>query len=150
MKNSRHLKIMEIIQKYEIETQEELADKLKSEDIIVTQATVSRDIKELRLVKVLASSGIYKYAKLDSSESKITQRLIRVFADSLVSIDSSHNLIVIKTMAGSAQAAASAIDALNWTEIVGCIAGDDTILVVAREGSSIEELINKFKQISRQ
>lgn len=147
MKYNRHSKILEIIENNHIETQEELAEKLRKEGIDVTQATVSRDIKELRLVKVMAPSGTSKYALMDSSEAEISQKLIRVFSESVVSIDSSNNLIVIRTLAGSAQAAASAIDALDWKEIVGCIAGDDTIMVVIRENESVTEIINRFKGI---
>jgi transcriptional regulator of arginine metabolism len=147
MKYNRHAKILEIIENNDIETQEELAEKLREEGIDVTQATVSRDIKELRLVKVMAPTGVSKYALIDNSETVLSQKLIRVFVESVLSIDSSNNIIVIRTMAGSAQAAASAIDALDWKEIVGCIAGDDTIMVVIREDESVVEVINRFKQI---
>jgi transcriptional regulator of arginine metabolism len=149
MKNIRHSKILEIIENMDIETQEELAEELRKGGIVVTQATVSRDIKELRLVKVMASSGVSKYALIDNAETGISQKLIRVFAESVISIDSSNNLIVIKTIAGSAQAAASAIDSLGWQEIVGCIAGDDTILVVVRESQPVNDIINRFQQIGR-
>ncbi|NLN40829.1 MAG: arginine repressor [Clostridiales bacterium] len=149
MKYNRHSKILEIIEKKDIETQEELAEELRKEGINVTQATVSRDIKELRLVKVLAPSGIYKYAVIDKNNMDISPKLIRVFAESVLSIDYANNLIVIKTLAGSAQAAASAIDALNWKEIVGCIAGDDTIMVVVRENESVREVIDRFNQLIR-
>lgn len=149
MKYNRHSKILEIIAKREIETQEELADELRKVGIETTQATVSRDIKELRLVKVMADSGVYKYAIIDRSETKISQKLIRVFAESVISIDSSNNLVVIRTLSGSAQGAASAIDALNWDEIVGCIAGDDTIMVVIRENQSVKDVINRLQQIMR-
>ncbi|MGI5850956.1 MAG: arginine repressor [Clostridiales bacterium] len=149
MKNIRHSKILEIIENMDIETQEELAEELRKRGIVVTQATVSRDIKELRLVKVMASSGVSKYALIDNAETGISQKLIRVFAESVISIDSSNNLIVIKTIAGSAQAAASAIDSLGWQEIVGCIAGDDTILVVVRESQPVNDIINRFQQIGR-
>lgn len=149
MKYTRHSKILEIIESMDIETQEELAEELRKRGIDVTQATISRDIKELRLVKVMASSGISKYALIDNAETGISQKLIRVFAESVVSMDSSNNLIVIKTIAGSAQAAASAIDSLGWEEIVGCIAGDDTILVVVRENQPVNDIINRFQQIGR-
>lgn len=149
MKYTRHSKILEIIENMDIETQEELAEELRKRGIVVTQATVSRDIKELRLVKVMASSGVSKYALIDNAETGISQKLIRVFAESVISIDSSNNLIVIKTIAGSAQAAASAIDSLGWQEIVGCIAGDDTILVVVRESQPVNDIINRFQQIGR-
>lgn len=147
MKYNRHSKILEIIEKKDIETQEELAEELRKEGIDVTQATVSRDIKELRLVKVLAPSGVYKYAVIDSNNVDISPKLIRVFAESVLSIDHANNLVVIKTLAGNAQAAASAIDALNWKEIVGSIAGDDTIMVVIRENESVIEVIDRFNKL---
>ncbi|NLJ41678.1 MAG: arginine repressor [Clostridiales bacterium] len=149
MKYNRQAMILEIIRSRDIETQEQLAKELYKEGVDVTQATVSRDIKELRLVKTMTSSGISKYVQIENSEPDISPKLVRVFAESLVSIDYSNNLIVIRTLAGSAQAAASAIDALNWEEIVGSIAGDDTIMVIIREGESVEGIINRFKQIVR-
>ncbi|HZJ56763.1 MAG TPA: arginine repressor [Clostridia bacterium] len=149
MKYNRHSKILEIIENTDIETQEELAEELRKKGIDVTQATVSRDIKELRLVKVMAASGTSKYAFIDNTETGISQKLIWVFAESVTSIDSSNNLIVIKTIAGSAQAAASAIDSLGWEEIVGCIAGDDTIMVVIHEDQPVKEIIDRFQQIGR-
>lgn len=149
MKYNRHSKILEIIQSKDIETQEELAEELRKQGIDVTQATVSRDIKELRLVKVMTPSGISKYAFIDNNDTEISQKLIRVFSESVVSIDYANNLIVIKTLAGSAQAAASAIDALNWKEVIGSIAGDDTIMVVIRENESVKEIIDRFKQLIR-
>lgn len=149
MKNNRHSQILDIIETRDIETQEELADELKKRGIGVTQATVSRDIKELRLAKVLASSGVYKYAYIENNNQEISQKLIRVFAESVTSIDFANNLIVIRTLAGSAQAAASAIDALSWEEIIGCIAGDDTIMVVIRDDKLVQEVIERFKQIIR-
>ncbi|HZJ83510.1 MAG TPA: arginine repressor [Clostridia bacterium] len=147
MKNNRHSQILNIIENKDIETQEDLANELRKRGIEITQATVSRDIKQLRLVKVLASSGAYKYAYIDNSIPEMSQKLIRVFAESVTSIDFANNLIVIRTIAGSAQAAASAVDALNWEEIIGCIAGDDTIIVVVRENEKVEEIIQRFKQI---
>jgi len=150
MKYDRHSKILEIIQEKDIETQEELAQELRKSGFDVTQATVSRDIKELRLVKVLAPSGVYKYAPLNNKEAGISDRLIRVFAESVLSIDYAKNIIVIKTIEGGGQAAASVIDALNWKDIVGCIAGDDTILVIVREEEKVSDVINRFRQLKQQ
>ena len=147
MKYDRHSEILEIIQEKDIETQEELAQELRKRGFNVTQATVSRDIKELRLVKVLSPTGIYKYAHLDNKETGISERLIRVFSDSVLSIDYANNLIVIKTIEGGGQAAASVVDALNWKEIVGCIAGDDTILVVIRSEEGVKRVIERFRQL---
>jgi transcriptional regulator of arginine metabolism len=130
-----------------IETQEELADKLKQSGIDVTQATVSRDIKELRLIKVLAENGRYKYASINASDTNITGKLRTIFTESVTHIDYSINIIVIKTLAGMAQAAASSIDAMNWPEIIGSIAGDDTIMVITRSEKNSKELTDKFRKM---
>ncbi len=147
MKINRHSKILEIIEKKDIETQEELAEELRAVGYETTQATISRDIKELRLVKVLTSEGVYKYAPMDKNDTGISQRLISVFANSVISMDYANNLIVIKTISAGAQAAASTIDSLNWPEIIGCIAGDDTILIVCRDNSMVEDVIRRFKKM---
>lgn len=147
MKTNRHSHILDIIKTKDIETQEELANELRKRGIEITQATVSRDIKELHLVKVMASSGAYKYAYIPDNTPELSQRQIRIFAESVTSIDSANNLIVIRTIAGNAQAAASAIDALEWEEIIGCIAGDDTIMVVVREDEWVQEIIQRFEQL---
>jgi len=148
MKMRRHAKILEVIEQKDIETQEELAEELRSHGFDVTQATVSRDIKELRLIKVLTPSGTYKYATIDKAESKNWERLIRVFSESVTSIDCANNLIVVKTLSGNAQAAAAAIDALNWPEILGCVAGDDTILVVVRDGDKANDVMERFNRLT--
>jgi len=147
MKYDRHSLILKIIEEKDIETQEELAEELRGYGMDVTQATVSRDIKELRLVKVLGKSGIYKYAALEQSESDLSDRLIRVFSESVISMEHTDNLIVIKTIVAGAQAAASAIDAMNWPEIIGCIAGDDTILVILRSGSIVGDVLKRFSRL---
>ncbi|HPT77897.1 MAG TPA: arginine repressor [Candidatus Atribacteria bacterium] len=147
MKNKRQAQILKIINEKDIETQEELAEELKKLGMNITQATISRDIKELRLVKVLTPSGIYKYAPLERSDNTTFDRLIRVFSESVISIEHTNNLIVIKTIAAGAQAAASAIDAMNWSEVLGCIAGDDTILVIVRDNSMVEEVLRRFSKM---
>lgn len=147
MKYARHAKILEIIENHEIETQEELAEMLKKNNINVTQATVSRDIKELRLIKVLAKNGRYKYASMKQQESAISDRFVKIFKDSILSIDHASNIVVLKTLVGAGQAAAAALDALDLKEIVGTIAGDDTIFILARKQEDIEELVNKFKKL---
>jgi transcriptional regulator of arginine metabolism len=149
MKFNRHALILHIINEKDIETQEELAEELKNHGIEVTQATVSRDIKELRLVKVLSPSGIYKYAAIEKEDTSYSEKLIRVFSESVISIDYSNNLIVIKTISASAMGAAAAIDALNWKEIVGCIAGDDTILVVVRSNELVKEVVSRFNKLMK-
>ncbi|NLX71295.1 MAG: arginine repressor [Clostridiales bacterium] len=148
MKMHRHTQILKIIEEKDIETQEELAYELRNHGFDVTQATVSRDIKELRLIKVLTPSGTYKYAAMDNrTDTKNWDRLIRVFSESVVSMDYANNLIVVKTLSGNAQAAAAAIDALNWIEILGCVAGDDTILVVVRDSDTALSVMERFNKL---
>jgi len=149
MKYSRHAKILEIIDKEVIETQEELAERLKSLGVEVTQATISRDIKELRLIKVMTEDGRYRYASIGKSENVVTDRLLKVFSESYVSSDYANNIVVVKTLPGMAQAAASAIDSLKWNEILGTIAGDDTIMIVCRAERIAEDLVNKFNKMTR-
>jgi transcriptional regulator of arginine metabolism len=149
MKYSRHAKILELIEKYQIETQEELAEKLREHGMDVTQATVSRDIKELRLIKVMADEGRYKYASIAQNDGNISNKLLTVFTESFVSCDYANNIVVVKTLPGMAQASASAIDALKWTEIIGSIAGDDTIMIICRAEKIAEELVDKFNRMIR-
>jgi len=139
--------ILEIIESKDIETQEELAEELKNHGVHVTQATVSRDIKELRLLKVLAENGGYKYATAERAEKGMSERFIRIFSESVLSIVGAKNLIVIKTLPASANAAAEAIDSLKWPEIIGCIAGDNTILVVAQSDEVVETVIGRFRSL---
>lgn len=150
MKYSRHAKILELIEKYQIETQEELADKLKEHGMDVTQATVSRDIKELRLIKVMADDEHYRYASVSQSEGSINNKLLTIFTESFVSSDYANNIVVIKTLPGMAQASASAVDMLKWPEIVGTIAGDDTIMIVCRAELIAEELVNRLGKMTKQ
>lgn len=147
MKYSRHAKILELIEKYQIETQEELAEKLRQNGMDVTQATVSRDIKELRLIKVMVDDEHYKYAPISHSETSITNKLLTIFTESFVSCDYANNIVIVKTLPGMAQASASAVDTLKWTEIVGTIAGDDTIMIVCRAERIAEELVNKLSKM---
>lgn len=149
MKISRHAKILEIIEKNEIDTQEELADELKKCSFNVTQATVSRDIKELRLIKIMSESGKYKYAALKERETMLSERLVKVFSESVLSIDYAGNIIVIKTFAGAAGAAGQAIDAFEIQDIMGTIAGDDTIFILIRSADKVERVIEKFKKLMK-
>jgi len=147
MKNLRHSMILEIIETKDIETQEELAEELKNRNIKVTQATVSRDIKEMRLLKVLSEGGKYKYATVERAEKGINERFIRILSESVLSIENSGNLIVIKTISASGNAAAEAIDSMKWPEIMGTIAGDNTILIIARSDVAVEALMTKFNAL---
>ena len=149
MKSVRHSMILDIIAQHNIETQEDLADHLQRLGINVTQATVSRDIKELRLLKVLSDNGGYKYATAEHAEQGVSDRFIRIFSESVLSMASANNLIVIKTLTASANAAAEAIDSLKWPEIVGTLAGDNTIFVVVQSDDDVESVLNRFKLLVR-
>ena len=129
MKKDRHQKIKELVEQYEIETQEELADKLKEAGYVVTQATVSRDIRELKLSKIPMGAGRQKYAVLSNNDHYLGDKYIRVLRDGFVSMDMAQNILVIKTVSGMAMAVAAALDAMKLKEIVGSIAGDDTIMM---------------------
>jgi transcriptional regulator of arginine metabolism len=144
MKYNRQAKILEIIDKNEIETQEELVLKLKEEGMDVTQATISRDIKELKLVKVLTDSGKSKYASIEQSDNEISGKLLRIFTEAFVSIDYANNITVVKTLPGMAQAVASAVDSLKWPGIIGTIGGDDTVMIICRAELIAERLVEKF------
>lgn len=132
MKTKRQTKMLELIKKHNIETQEELSDYLQKEGYQVTQATVSRDIRELKLTKVAMSNGRQKYAALTEANEDLSEKYTRVFRDAFVSMDMAQNILVIKTVSGMAMAVAAAIDAMHLHEIVGCIAGDDTIMCAVR------------------
>lgn len=132
MKVERHSKIIELIHKYEIETQEELADWLNQEGFHVTQATVSRDIRELKLTKLAMDNGKQKYIIVPGSDEKLNEKYMNVLKDGFLSVDRAENILVVKTVSGMAMAVAAAIDAMQWNEVVGCIAGDDTIMAAIR------------------
>ena len=147
MKNTRQSAILSIIEHQDIETQEELASALKARGIAVTQATVSRDNKELRLLKVLSGRGGYKYATADKAEHGLSDRFVRMFVDSVISINSANNIIVIKTLSGSANAAAEAVDSMHWPEILGTMAGDNTILVIVHDENEAASVTERFQEI---
>ncbi|MFA5524026.1 MAG: arginine repressor [Tissierellales bacterium] len=146
-KYARQSKILELIENNEIETQEELAEYLKKMGIDVTQATVSRDIRELRLVKALAQSGKYKYAAMGQNVEGTTDRLIKIFKNSIVSVEIAGHLLVIKTLPGAAQVSGSAVDSLGINEIVGTIAGDDTIFIAVSDANKIIEIREMFLKL---
>ena len=148
MKVKRHNKILEIIQNYNIETQEELIDKLKLAGFDVTQATVSRDIKELRIVKVLDQSGKYRYsAATGDVVGDTTSRFRNIFRESVVNVDYAGNLLVIKTLPGVANASAIAVEAMNMNHVVGSLAGDDTIFFVIRDQERAAQLCEEIKKM---
>ena len=145
MRNLRQSKILELIAKYEIETQDDLSAELRKAGFTVTQATISRDIKELGLVKSL-SNGAYKYAApADTSGASV--KIVNMFRESVISIDSANNLIVIKTISGSANAAALLVDKLNIEGVMGCVAGDDTVLVIVKSENITSEVIVRLQKI---
>ncbi len=148
MKYERHARILEIIEQYEIETQEDLAERLRQNGVDVTQATVSRDIKELKLVKVQCESGRYKYSTINTRDNPLSDKLLAVFSNSYVSCDYANNMIVVKTLPGMAQASASAIDSMKWPGILGTIAGDDSIMIVCRAEKIAAELVGRFERLS--
>lgn len=149
MKYSRHAKILEIIEEHEVETQEELAEYLKQNGFNVTQATVSRDIKELRLIKVLTKNGRYKYAAIKQQDNVISDRLIKIFRDSVLGVDYSGNIVVLKTLSGAANAAAEAIDVMDLKGITGTIAGDNTIFILVSEDTNVNDIIAEFNKLIR-
>lgn len=146
MKEKRHAKILEIIRREEVGTQEEMCDLLNKSGYHVTQATVSRDIRELKLSKVAVSGGRQKYVLLSDVQDSMDVKYIRVFQEGVVSIDMAQNILVIKTVAGMAMAVAASLDSMNHHEIVGSIAGDDTIMCAVR---TVEDTINLMRQLKK-
>ena len=147
MKINRHAKIVELINKYHIETQEELADYLNREGFKVTQATVSRDIRDLKLTKVPTDDGKQRYAVHQQAETKMSEKYIRVLRDGFASMDKAQNILVIRTVVGMANAVCAALDAMEWKEIIGSVAGDDTIICVVRSEQDTVSVMDKIKKI---
>ncbi len=147
MKYKRQSEIIDIISSYNIETQDELIEHLKDRGYDVTQATVSRDIRELKLLKVAVGVSSYKYALPTHDSQKYSSKYQYIVRETIISVDYAENMIVLKTLAGMAQAAAAAVDALGWNEIVGSIAGDDTIFIVMRTKEKAQEYTEVFKNI---
>ncbi|QQY80622.1 ArgR family transcriptional regulator [Keratinibaculum paraultunense] len=146
-KYTRQRIILNLINKYEIETQEELAEHLLKQGIDITQATISRDIKELRLVKVLTNTGKYKYATIDTSHKGIYQRLNNIFKSSVLNVEVAENIVVVKTLPGAAQVCASAIDNFNIEGVVGTIAGDDTIFVAIQNIDLMDHVLTSIQNL---
>ena len=147
MKISRHAKIIELISQYDIETQEELAEYLNKAGFKVTQATVSRDIRDLKLTKVSVGAGKQKYVVHRQEEPEMSEKYIRVLRDGFVSMDMAQNILVIKTVSGMAMAVAVAVDSMKWNEVVGCIAGDDTIMCAIRTVEDTVAVMDKIRKI---
>ncbi len=140
--------MIEIIRKYEVGTQEELAERLREAGFSVTQATVSRDIRELKLSKVPTAEGGQKYVVLEQEEGQQGDRFIRVLRDAFSSMEAAQNLLVVRTVSGMAMAAAAALDALKFPEVVGCIAGDDTIFVATHTLEEARALMDKIESVT--
>lgn len=148
MKTQRHAKIKEIVENRPIKTQEDLADELRKIGIEVTQATVSRDIKELMLIKVPAADGEYRYALPSDHNTIFSQsRMERTFQDSVVGMDHSLNLVVLRTLPGTANAVAYTIDSVKWPDIIGTIAGDDTICVIVKPPEAVPDVMARFQAL---
>lgn len=145
-KYTRQRIILDLINNSEVETQEELADLLEEKGINITQATISRDIKELRLIKVLTGKGKYKYASMETKQEGITDRLVVIFKTAVLNVTKLDNLIIIKTIPGAAQVCATVLENFKVSGIEGIIAGDDTIFVAVRkeETENIHEAINSI------
>lgn len=147
MKIARHRKILELISNNEVTTQEELASLLIDSNYIVTQATVSRDIRELGLTKMSINGGPQRYMAIENNEKNINDKLLEILKAGFVSMDAAQNILVVKTVSGMAMAVAAALDALKWNEIVGCIAGDDTIMCAIRSNHDVVTVMDKLKCI---
>ena len=148
MKSQRQAKIMEIISTQNVETQEQLLAALQQAGFRGTQATISRDIKELRIVKELSNLGTYRYTAPSSEmDGTFSSRLNTIFRECVVSFDYAQNIIVIRTLPGLASAAGSALDSMNISSVVGTLAGDDTVMVVMRDNNSAAALCGEIKQL---
>lgn len=147
MRYSRQNKILELIANNEIETQEKLASMLKAGGFEVTQATISRDIKELQLIKILSSSGRYKYAVGVGKDAPISDRFVKIFRETIVSFASASNLIVIKTLSGCGPAAGEAIDCIALPHVVGSVAGDNTLLLVVDKEENVDDILSIFSDM---
>lgn len=149
MKSERQNRILELVTEFEIETQEEMMERLREEGYMVTQATVSRDLKELKLSKAMTTRGTYRYCLSVGRAHTGTARLTNAMAESIVQVDYSLNNVVIKTYPGLAQAVASSVDGMNMHHILGCVAGDDTIIIVTRDAESSKEISERIRELMK-
>jgi len=150
VKARRHQRILDIVRSKPIQTQEDLSAELAREGMSVTQATISRDIKELRLIKAPVGDGSYRYTvPVDRNIEDINRRIERVFREAVISVEDSDNIVVVKTLEGAAQAIGAIVDDLDWPEIVGSLAGDDTIFVVVKPADKAPEIMARFNKFRR-
>ncbi len=146
LRSARHAKILEIISHKEIETQEELCAELNALNLVVTQATISRDIRDLHLFKVAGIEKKYRYAYIHNTESEISPKMKSLFRDCVISVKAAKNLIVIKTLSGNGANAGAVVDKLSFEEIVGSVAGDDTLLIVCEDDEKAQATVEKIKE----
>lgn len=147
-RSDRHFKIIDIISKYDVNTQEELARLLREEGFNVTQATVSRDIKDLGLIKTMTDDKKYKYSYVRPEQSQVSGMMMNIFKETVISIESAQNIIVVKCISAGANASAAMIDNLNIPDIIGTVAGDDTIIIVVSSTSAIKGVMARLKQLT--
>ena len=148
MKKHRQEKMLELISRYEIDTQDELIERLRDHGYEVTQATVSRDIRELKIAKMTTGNGTYRYVlPKQQSDAATGMRFSNTLIDSIVSVDHACNIVVLKTYAGLAQAVAVGIDGMNMHQVLGCVAGDDTILIVARDAECATVIADRIRML---
>ena len=149
MKVKRQTKILEIIQCRSIETQDELIRALEESGYRATQATVSRDIKELRLIKMLDGNGKYSYSVMKAGGEQVPTKFLSIFQDAVSNIDFAGNLVVVKCLSGMAQAACAAMDSMQWDSVVGTLAGEDTFVCITRTNESAAQLVEELKKLQR-
>ena len=149
MKKHRQEKLLELIAHYEIDTQDELIERLREHGYEVTQATVSRDIRELKIAKMTTGKGTYRYVLPKQSEAKVGMRFSTTLIDSIVSVDHACNIVVLKTYAGLAQAVAVGIDGMNMQQVLGCVAGDDTIMIVSRDVECATVIAERIRELMK-
>ena len=147
LKSERHAKILELISRAEIETQEELCKALNDENFVVTQATVSRDIRDLHLFKVSGIEKKYRYAYLGASESDVSDKMRNLFKNCVLCVTVAQNLVVVKTLTGNGSNAGAVVDKLSMTEVVGSVAGDDTLLIVCKDTTTAEEVERRLSDL---
>lgn len=144
LRSARHAKILEIISHKEIETQEELCAELNAMNFVVTQATISRDIRDLHLFKVAGIDKKYKYAYINDGEAEISPKMKSLFRDCVTGISAAQNLVVVKTLSGNGGNAGAVVDKLNYDEVVGSVGGDDTLLIVCKDTESANAVVEKI------
>ena len=145
LRAARHAKILEIITEKEIETQEELCAELNARNYVVTQATISRDIRDLHLFKVAGVEKKYRYSYINEDESEVSPKMKSLFRDCVIGVNYAQNLVVIKTLTGNGANAGTVVDKLNYQEVIGSVAGDDTLLVVCKDTDAAKAVVDKIK-----